>query len=193
MSPALLSKRLQRLEQAGLVLKQVSGSHTFYSLTQSGEELRPIVDALASWGVRWIGELGDADLDPHLLVWDIRRNILVDEWPRERTVLALRFTDARAGAAHWWLVCHEGEIDVCDFDPGFEIAATVSSSLSAMTRVWRGDRSWAAALRSGETVVDGNADAVGRVPQWIGQAPWAATPRPAAEELAALHQPAVAR
>jgi len=25
--------------------------------------------------VRWIGELGDADLDPQLLLWDMHRNV----------------------------------------------------------------------------------------------------------------------
>ncbi|WP_405219248.1 winged helix-turn-helix transcriptional regulator [Agrococcus sp. Ld7] len=189
MSPALLSKRLQRLEQAGLVVKRSDGAHTSYALTQSGHELRPVVEGLAAWGVRWIGELGQADLDPHLLLWDMRRNIDVDAWPRRRTVVAVRFTDAHAGAARWWLMCHEGEVELCDFDPGFEVAATVSSSLSAMTRVWRGDRSWAAALRSGEAMVDGDADAVRRVPQWIGQAPWAGVERPTVEELAAQPQP----
>lgn len=193
MSPALLSKRLQRLEHAGLVRKRVEGARTSYTLTQAGEELRPIVEGLAAWGVRWIGELGEQDLDPHLLLWDMRRNIDVDVWPRRRTVVAARFTDAHPRAARWWLVCHEGEVDLCDFDPGFEVAATVSSSLSTMTRVWRGDRSWAAALRSGEAVVDGDADAVGRVPQWIGQAPWAGTERPSMEELAARREPAGAR
>ena len=192
MSPALLSKRLRRLEHAGLVRKRIAGSHTDYRLTQSGEELRPIVEALAGWGVRWIGELGQGDLDPHLLLWDMRRTLDVEAWPRRRTTLALRFTDVGPGAAHWWLVCHDDEIDLCGFDPGFAVAATVSSTLATMTRIWRGDRSWAAALRSGEVVVVGEADAVGRVPAWIGTAPWAVTPRPSAEELAALREPAVA-
>jgi len=33
------------------------------------------VDALGRWGVRWIPELGDEDLDPHLLLWDMHRNV----------------------------------------------------------------------------------------------------------------------
>ena len=52
----------------------------------SGEDLREVVMALGAWGTRWIGELGDEDLDPHLLMWDIRRHVPVEEWPRTRTV-----------------------------------------------------------------------------------------------------------
>ncbi|WP_072315123.1 winged helix-turn-helix transcriptional regulator [Agrococcus sp. Marseille-P2731] len=189
MSPALLSKRLQRLERAGLVRKSVDGSHTAYRLSPSGVELRPIVEALAGWGVRWIGDLGQADLDPHLLLWDVRRTVDVERWPRSRTVVALRFSDVETGAARWWLVCHDGETDLCDFDPGFEVTATVTSSLVALTRVWRGGRSWAGALRSGEGGIDGDADAVGRGPAGIGQAGWAGVPRPSERELA-LARPA---
>ncbi|GEK80203.1 winged helix-turn-helix transcriptional regulator [Agrococcus baldri] len=189
MSPALLSKRLQRLEHAGLVRKRVDGSRTSYRLTQSGEELRPIVEALAGWGVRWIGELGQADLDPHLLLWDMRRTIDVEAWPRRRTTLAVRFTDVDASAARWWLVCHDGEIDLCDFDPGFPVAARLTTTLRALTLVWRGDRSWQVALGSGSVVIDGEADAVRRVHAWIGTAGWAVTPRPSAQEIAAVGEP----
>jgi hypothetical protein len=28
---------------------------------------------------RWIPELGDADLDPHLLLWDMHRNVTFDQ------------------------------------------------------------------------------------------------------------------
>lgn len=192
MSPALLSKRLQRLEHAGLLRKRTDRTRTSYRLTQSGEELRPIVEAIAGWGVRWIGDLGQADLDPHLLLWDMRRNIDVDGWPRRRTVVAVRLTEVSPGAAHWWLVCHEGEVDLCDFDPGFEVTATVTSSLGTLIRIWRGDSSWTAALRSGTAMVEGDADAVARVPSWIGQAPWAVTLRPTAEELASTRLPMLA-
>ena len=34
-----------------------------------------MIEALGVWGTRWIGELGDEDLDPKLLLWDMHRNI----------------------------------------------------------------------------------------------------------------------
>src|SRR5689334_25241844 len=55
MSPALLSKRLRALERAGVV-ERTEGKG--YALTASGQELRPIVDALGAWGVRWIPQIG---------------------------------------------------------------------------------------------------------------------------------------
>ena len=77
MSPALLSKRLRRLERAGVVRRVLDGGRISYELTESGLELRPLVDALGAWGARWVGELGEEDLDPHLLMFDVRRTIPV--------------------------------------------------------------------------------------------------------------------
>jgi DNA-binding HxlR family transcriptional regulator len=75
MSPALLSKRLQMLVRAGVVERWEDGNRVTYRLSESGKELEPIVEALGRWGIRWISELGDEDLDPHLLLWDMRRGI----------------------------------------------------------------------------------------------------------------------
>jgi DNA-binding HxlR family transcriptional regulator len=177
MSPALLSKRLRSLERAGVVRREMVGAHASYTLTESGEELRGIVTALGAWGTRWIGELGDRDLDPHLLMWDIRRTVPVEEWPRARTVVGIRFDDVPHRVAAWWLVATEGEVDVCDFDPGYEKTATVHTSLRTMTEVWRGDRSWDQAIATGSLVVDGPADIRRALPRWVGQGQFAAVDR----------------
>ena len=177
MSPALLSKRLRTLERAGLVRRDLVGAYASYTLTPSGEDLREIVMALGTWGTRWIGELGEADLDPHLLMWDMKRTVPVDEWPRARTVVGFRFSDVPARIGAWWIVTADGQVDVCDFDPGFEKTATVRTSLRALTQIWRGDRSWDQALGDGTLVVDGPTDVRRALPRWVGQGSFAAVPR----------------
>ncbi len=177
MSPALLSKRLRSLTRAGIVARELSGSHTTYTLTPCGAELIEVVTALGVWGTRWIGELGEEDLDPHLLMWDMRRTIPVTSWPRARTTVAIRFDDVqRAGS--WWLVVAGDDADVCDYDPGFDVAITVRTSLTALTRIWRGDVSWDSSLRTGRVVLEGPEQVRRALPAWIGQATLAATPRP---------------
>ena len=49
MSPALLSKRLRALTRAGVVERRDDGPRVTYALTEAGEELRPIVEALGAW------------------------------------------------------------------------------------------------------------------------------------------------
>ncbi len=149
MSPALLSKRLKSLTRAGVVEREEIDGRTTYSLTECGKELADVVEALGAWGVRWIGELGEEDLDPHLLMWDMRRTIPIEAWPRARTTLAFHLDGVVPRASRWWLVVSGSEADVCDFDPGFEVAGTIQTSLHTLTRIWRGDVSWSHAQRDG--------------------------------------------
>ena len=179
MSPALLSKRLKSLARAGVVDRAEIDGRTTYSLTRCGQELAAVVEALGAWGVRWISELGEKDLDPHLLMWDIQRHIPIDSWPRARTTVAFHLAGVAPKASHWWLVVAEGRCDVCDFDPGYDVTATVAASLRALTEIWRGDISWSRALLDGSVAISGAADARRSVPTWLGQSKLAVVPRPA--------------
>ncbi len=179
MSPALLSKRLKSLARAGVVERTEVDGRTTYSLTECGRELSGVVDALGSWGVRWIGELGEDDLDPHLLMWDMQRHLPIDNWPRARTTVAFQLSDVAPKASRWWLVVTEGHPDVCDFDPGYEVTATVAASLRTLIRIWRGDVSWSRALLEGSVAVSGDAETRRAVPNWLGQSKLAAVARPA--------------
>ena len=179
MSPALLSKRLQTLTRAGVVQRTEVNGRTSYTLTECGRELNDVVQALSVWGVRWIGELGDKDLDPHLLMWDIRRNVPVDDWPRARTVLAFRLSGVAAKTSSWWLMVADGKADICDFDPGYDVAAVVSTDLLTLTRIWRGDVSWKRTLLDGSVKIDAPSNVRRAVPTWLGQSSSAAVPRPA--------------
>ncbi|MGW6228098.1 winged helix-turn-helix transcriptional regulator [Cellulosimicrobium cellulans] len=178
MSPALLAKRLRTLERAGVVRRDEAGGRPTYRLTAAGEELRPVVESLGAWGARWIADLGDEDLDPHLLFWDVRRTVPKDVWPRETTAVEFRLHDVDRRVSRWWLVVRAGDVDLCDVDPGLEPAVVVRSGLRALTRVWRGDTSWAGALRTGDVVLVGPAEARRELPAWIGQSDLARVPRP---------------
>ncbi len=183
MSPTLLSKRLQQLTDAGVVERRRNGNEVDYSLTTAGLELRPIVEALGAWGIRWIGELGDEDLDPKLLLWDMHRNINRATVPVGRTVIQFRFPDVPAGARDWWLVitASEAEVDsdVCDIDPGYPTAVTVIGRLRTMVQIWRGDISWATALRTEQLQVHGPRTLCRALPRWLALSAFAAVPRPA--------------
>jgi hypothetical protein len=149
-------------------------------LTERGLELRGIVEALGAWGVRWVGELGEEDLDPHLLLWDMKRTVPLAAWPRARTVLAIEFDDVEARTSRWWVVVSGDEIDVCDYDPGFEVTATLRTGLRPLTRLWRGDVDWPQLLASGEADVDAPSSVRQAVPRWLGRSNLAAVPRPVA-------------
>jgi DNA-binding HxlR family transcriptional regulator len=55
----ILTSRLRRLEAAGVIEKrqyQDRPPRFEYHLTQSGEELRPVLLSLAQWGARWAAQ-----------------------------------------------------------------------------------------------------------------------------------------
>ncbi|MFF3469223.1 winged helix-turn-helix transcriptional regulator [Streptomyces sp. NPDC001984] len=179
MSPTILSKRLQHLMRAGIVERRPKDHQVRYVLTPAGQELRPVVEALSIWGICWIGALGDEDLDPKLLLWDMHRRIDHDAVPEGRTVVRFMFSDVATRNREWWLVITAAEADVCDLDPGFEVAVTVSASLRHMVEIWRGDLGWSDALSSGALAVQGPETLRQAVPGWFTLPPFAAVPRPA--------------
>ena len=178
MSPTLLSKRLHQLTRAGIVDRHDNSGDVRYVLTAAGRELHPVVEALGAWGIRWIGEIGDEDLDPKLLLWDMHRNIDHDAIPDGRTVVQFRFPEVPAHSRDWWLVITPDDADVCDTDPGYPVAVTVTASLRRMVEVWRGDLGWPDALRSGAVTLQGPEDLRRAVPRWFTLSVFAAVSRP---------------
>ena len=177
MSPALLSKRLRTLQRAQVVRRDLSDGDIRYHLTESGIALMEVVQALGLWGLRWVGRMGQEDLDPHLLFWDLQRTIPLACWPAGRTTLAFEFDDVERRRSRWWVVvCGEGgadgaevEVDICDADPGHEVAATVVTSLRTLVSIWRGDQHWNAALAADELHIVGPEAARRAVPRWLGR------------------------
>ena len=178
MNPTLLSRRLQQLARAGLIERHADGADVRYVLTDAGRELQAVVEALGTWGIRWIGNLGDEDLDPKLLLWDMHRRIALEDLPPGRTVVEFRFSDVTNAPRRWWLVLTREAADVCDADPGHEVDLTLSGTLRALTRVWRGDLRWGEAIRSGDIEVEGRPALRRAFPSWFALSAFAVVPRP---------------
>jgi len=176
-SPSLLSKRLHDLTRAGIVQRHDDGRQVAYALTAAGEELRPVVEHLGAWGMRWIGRVGDEDLDPKLLMWDLHRHVDPATVPPGRTVVSFRFVDVPATIRDWWLVITVDEVDVCDFDPGYDVAVSVTGPLRRMVEIWRGDLGWSAAIRSGSIELQGPERLRREVPKWFPPSQFSRVPR----------------
>ncbi|WP_338749823.1 winged helix-turn-helix transcriptional regulator [Janibacter alittae] len=179
MSPALLSKRLRGLARAGIVVRLDEGNRIRYELTPGGRALEPVVMALGAWGVQWRSRLGEEDYDPTLLMWDVHRNLDLAQMPTGRVVLGFRFPDVEAAHREWWIVVAAGAVDLCDFDPGFPVTVGVEADLPTLVHIWRGDRTWAAALRRGDLRLEGSAEARGALPRWLTLSRFASVPREA--------------
>lgn len=148
-------------------------------LTPAGEQLRPIVEALGQWGLRWLPELGDDDLDPHLLMWDLHRNVDRTAVPPGRTVLHFTFPEIAPEERNWWVVIDQEGVDLCRFDPGHPVTATVETDLRTLSRVWRGELSWSTSQKSGALHVHGPTRVTRALPRWLPKTAMTVAPQPA--------------
>jgi DNA-binding HxlR family transcriptional regulator len=178
-SPALLTKRLRQLEAGGVIERVPSGHGSDYVLTEAGVELYPIIEAMGVWGQRWArSRYAPDELDPALLMWDMRRMLQPAGLSPTRTVVEFRFDDAPAGKSAYWLVV-DGAIDLCLVDPGLPVDLWVRAELRALTQVWMGDHRLRDAIDSGTITLDGGGALVRRFPDWLGQHPVLAQVAPA--------------
>lgn len=169
MSPSLLSERLQTLEEFGIVTRCVGkgAKQTEYRLTPAGEELRPIIEQIGTWGRRWLQhEIRTEQLDPALLMWDMQRRINVPALPGRRVVVRFEYTDVPAELSLWWLVLETGQVDLCLKDPGFSADLQVRTTVRLMTRIWLGEVDLRRALGP-ELVVRGPRVLVRSLPDWL--------------------------
>jgi hypothetical protein len=138
-------RRLDELEIAGIIERRQDENGTQYALSTAGEELRPVVEQPGVWGRRWLPtDYREEDLDPRLLVWDIHRNLHLDEVPG-RTVIELH----------------------CLTHPGGDVDLHLSSNVRTLTNIWMGNTTWASALREGTLKLSGNSDVRRALPRWL--------------------------
>jgi DNA-binding HxlR family transcriptional regulator len=178
MSPALLSQRLKDLETAGIIERiAMSNGRTGheYHMTEAGKDLRGVVEAVGVWGQRWVdAELSLENLDPSLLMWDMRRNLNTTPMPKRRSVIEFQFTDLPASQKHWWLIVEpSGDVDLCSVDPGFEIDLVVATGLRPLTAIWMGLSSVKSEQQSKKLSLNGDSKLAGNMQKWLGLSPFA--------------------
>jgi DNA-binding HxlR family transcriptional regulator len=170
-SPSLLSTRLKSLQDAGVVEQVASpGGGSRYLLTRAGEELAAIIWRLGTWGHRWArSELGEDELDPAMLMWDIHRSLDMDYFdPGQRCVVQFELTDYTSRMRFWWLVVHRGEADICMKDPGYDLDLQLSTTTHTLAAVWMGDSSMARELRRGGISLAGSSRLKADIGSWLG-------------------------
>jgi DNA-binding HxlR family transcriptional regulator len=172
-SRSLLVSRLRHLEDRGVVERRhLQTNRIEYSLTDAGRDLRPVIERLGQWGVRWaFGEPKPVELDPAVLVWKMHQRVDRSRLPPGRTVIEFDFTGRRG--RRLWLVLTPQEVSVCLKPPGFDSDLIVRADLAFFYRVWLGAIDYAAATRCGALSVEGPSALVSDLPRWFTWSPMA--------------------
>ena len=178
MSPALLSKRLKELEDAGIVHRvasEIERGVSEYHLTRSGRDLKPVVVAMGTWGQRWI-EASEAlqKLDASYFMWGMHQLLNTEALPKRRCVILFQYPDQKDGLRKWWLVVAPGaEIDVCVVDPGFDVDLYVTTDLRSMTAIWMGLTTVRETIKAKKMSVTGDRHLAANMQTWLGLSPFA--------------------
>ena len=173
MSPALLSKRLKELEEAGIVRRVASQTEPGvleYHLTRSGRDLKPVIESIGIWGQRWVESNPTLqNLDADLLMWDMRRSVDPGAMPNRRCVIEFIYPEQPAKRRHYWLVVEpSAEVDVCSVDPGFDVDLYVTVDLRTMTSIWLGLVPLREAMAQEKIVLTGNSQLSRGIQRWLG-------------------------
>ena len=178
MSPALLSKRLKELEDAGVlehVLIRKTPETYEYHLTDAGRELGPVIEAIGIWGHRWVESEPSLDnLDVQLLMWDMRRNLDVTPLPSRKLNIQFIYPELDTARRDFWLLVDPKEgADLCSIDPGFDVDLYVRTDLRTMTAIWMGLDSVQQARKDDRLELIGDNAVAKSMQTWLGLSPFA--------------------
>jgi len=169
-SPALLTKRLNNLEKAGVIVKKTQQGRRGYQyfLTPAGRQLSPIIEHLATWGMRWArGQLTDSELDIEFLMWEIQRRLDTGALPDGETVLCFIFEELTQFKS-WWIVINGDDVDLCTKNPGKDVDLYISSTVRTMVEIWEGEIGLKTAQRKNLLKTNGNRQLVKTLTDWFG-------------------------
>ncbi|HSB02740.1 MAG TPA: helix-turn-helix domain-containing protein [Anaerolineales bacterium] len=169
---ALLADRLRHLQRVGVLERQVEagGRRTRYRLTQAGQELGQVIEALTHWGARWaFGEPDESELDPILLLWWMRDRVHRERLPRRRVVVEFAFHGPRRYT--YWLILQPTDVSICLTHPGFEVDVLITADLAALYKVWLGRMSFTEAVHDQQVELNAAPSFVRNFPRWFAWSP----------------------
>lgn len=168
-SPTMLSKRLDSLEEHGLVLKKkIPGQKGYeYYPTRSCSELLPIIKSLGDWGMRWArSNLTEKDFDVELLMLYLKRSIDPAKLVGTETVIRFKFTDVET-FPNWWIMVKGDEVDLCVNDPGRNVDVYFTTTVRTMAEVWMGDTTYRKAIAADALRIVGHEALIRDVANWM--------------------------
>src|SRR5712691_7687101 len=93
-STALLTERLNTLERHGIVERErgPSARGWTYQLTEQGQDLRAVCEAMGQWGARWL-EIEPHHMDPAYVLWATTKLVDAGKLPDRTVVVRFELRD----------------------------------------------------------------------------------------------------
>ena len=172
-STALLAHRLETLERHGILERRPSptGRGATYHLTEMGEALQSVCDAMGEWGARWL-EIEPRHLDPAYVLWATVKLVDVERIPEGTTVLRFTLRD-RPDDDHWILL-RRPVPELCTRGHGYIEDLVVHTDAETLVDLHLQRTSYVAALRSRRLVLSGAPALTRAFASWFRSSPFAA-------------------
>lgn len=171
LSPTLLTKRLKEMQEQGLLerIEDPATGAIDYIRTDKAIELDSILRDLAVWAQRHIeADIALNDRDAGVLMWTLRRRIVVEELPARRNVIRFHFLDAPTEESKFWLISKPGEdIELCVHDPGFDVDLFIETEVTTMTGIYLGRCGYDREIEAGRFFMSGDARLTKTVKRWL--------------------------
>ena len=96
-----------------------------------------------------------------------------DPLPPRKCTIQFLYPELPPAKQNYWLVVDGGAVDLCYFDPGFEVDLLVRSPLRTMTAIWMGVTKLRHEIEAGNLELDGDPLIASAIQQWLGLSPFA--------------------
>ena len=107
-------------------------------------------------------------MDAGSFMWDFHRSIRSDQLPDGETVLSVQLLDVEKHAK-WWMICKDGDVDLCTDNPGKDVDLYLSGPLEAFASVWMGDQSAQQAIQDDALFLTGSSHLSRTANAWFPQ------------------------
>lgn len=176
-SPAILSRRLADLEQAGLVerLEDRAKGTVEYLRTAKAVDLEEAMHALAAWAQRNIdADVALAHQNLPQLMWALRPVIRRECFPARRVVIRFHFTDEEGRYPTYWYVAEPGmEPEMCVSVPNFDIDLYIEAKKISVGAIFLGRSTVAREVAEGRIFATGDPRLRRSMDKWLPRSTYA--------------------
>jgi DNA-binding HxlR family transcriptional regulator len=153
-SKALLAQRLELLEDHGILTRQPSpsGRGGHYVLTEKGQALKAVTDAMGAWGAQWL-ELEPHHIDAAYVLWATCK--LVDPAKVPSKGLVARIDLADRPTERFWMLLRQSHAEVCSTYPGRAEDLIVQTDSETLAHWHLRHLTYEEAARSGRMKIEG--------------------------------------
>jgi DNA-binding HxlR family transcriptional regulator len=169
---ALLSQRLEALERSGIVTREPSssGRGSIYELTEKGQGLKAVCDAMGQWGAQWL-EIEPHHMDPAYVLWATLKLVDVDALPDRPIIVRFDLRD-RPGDSYW-LVLRKPRPELCTRGSGYVEDMVARTDSACLVDIHLKRTTYRQALRSGRLSLEGPMQLTRAFMSWIRHSPYA--------------------